>query len=333
MDNLKISVCIATYNMGSLIGRTLDDILAQTFKNYEIIISDNASTDDTQKVVESYHDARIRYFKNDANVGYAANLNACTGHAAGDIIFLMSAKSRISHDALELTHRAFMLSEDVGAVTRPYYWYGSDLSEVVRAKGRFAAEGDLVVSSRDEPSRLIEVFKTVDNPGALAYRKKYLDVPFHKDPFVEFIYPFASILKKHKVVLLSKYTMACPALEYSGSQNPLVYKKSPIQCWVDMFETVFNGPEFKTLKERCIRDFVAVNYVGLAQVRNYGGFNALFKEILQLIRYRKANLLSLKFWVYSVGSILIPPYLLKRLVRFCKKDVNSKFLKNIKLGA
>ncbi|HAJ56584.1 MAG TPA: hypothetical protein DCL35_02315 [Candidatus Omnitrophica bacterium] len=333
MGDLKFSVCIATYDMGSLIGRTLDDILAQSYQNYEIIVSDNASTDDTQKVVEGYQDSRIRYFKNNTNIGYAANLNACVGHATGDIIFLMSAKSRISPDALEQTYRAFSLSGDVGAVTRPYYWYGIDLNEVVRAKDRFALDGDILLSVHDDPGKIIELFKTVDNPGGLAYRKMYLDTPFHQDPFVEFIYPFASILKKHSVVLLGTYTMACPALEYSGSQNPFVYKKSPIQCWVDMFETVFKGPELKTLKERCIRDFVAVNYVGLAQVRNYGGFKCLLREILQLIKYRKANLFSLKFWVYSIGSIVIPPCLLKRMVKFCKKDINSKLLKNIKLGA
>lgn len=333
MGNLKFSVCIATYNMGFLIGRTLDDILAQSFNNYEVIVSDNASTDDTQKVVESHKDGRIRYFKNESNVGYAANLNLCVQRACGDIIFLMSAKSRISQDALEQTCRAFSLSDDVGAVTRPYYWYGEDLGQVVRAKDRFAENVDLIVSVHDDPEHIIEVFKTVDNPGGLAFRKKYLDMPFHEDPFVEFIYPFASILKKHKVVLLKNYTMACPALEYSGSQNPLVYKKSPVQCWVDMFETVFNEPEFKSLKERCISDFVAVNYVGLAQVRNYGGFRCLIREIAQLIKYRKANLLCVKFWVYSIGSIVIPSFILKRFVVFFKKGINAKLLKNIRLGA
>ncbi|MBI5873413.1 MAG: glycosyltransferase family 2 protein [Candidatus Omnitrophica bacterium] len=333
MDSFKFSVCIATYNMGSLIGRTLDDVLAQSYNNYEIIVSDNASTDETQKIVESYNDSRIRYFKNQNNVGYAANLNLCVGHAKGDIIFLMSAKSRISQDALEETCRAFSLSEDVGAVTRPYYWYGEDLGQVVRAKDRFAEKSDLLVSVHDDPRHIIEVFKTVDNPGGLAYKKEFMDMPFHSDPFVEFIYPFASILKKHKVVLLKNYTMACPALEYSGSQNPLVYKKSPMQCWVDMFDTVFGGTEFKSLKEHCIKDFVATNYVGLAQVRNYGGFRCLLREISQLIKYRKANLLCIKFWVYSIGSIVIPPCLLKGLVKFFKKSINTKLLNNIRLGA
>jgi glycosyltransferase involved in cell wall biosynthesis len=319
--------------MGYLIGKTLDDILAQTFKDYEIIVSDNASTDDTQKITESYENGRIKYFKNERNVGYAANLNLCVQRSSGDIIFLMSAKSRISQDALERTHRAFSLSDDVGAVTRPYYWYGENLDQVVRAKDRFAKKVDLLVSVHDDPRHIIEVFKTVDNPGGLAFRKKYLDMPFHEDPFVEFVYPFASILKKHKVVLLKNYTMACPALEYSGSQNPLVYKKSPLQCWVDMFETVFNEPEFKSLKERCISDFVAVNYVGLAQVRNYGGFGYLVREIAQLIKYRKTNLWCVGFWVYSIGSMVIPSFLLKRLVAFFKKGINAKLLKNIRLGA
>jgi len=331
VDGLKFSICLTTYNAGFLIDRALKDILRQTFKNYEVIISDNASTDNTREIVESFGDARFKYFRNATNLYYPANLNLCLQRAQGDIIFLMSPKSRISPNALEQTYKAFLLSEDVGAVTRPYYWFGDNLSHVVRAKNRFAKKGDLLVSVHDDPQVIIEVFKTVDNPAGLAFRKKYLDIPFHQDSFVEFIYPFASILKKHKVVLLKKYTMACPAWVYSGSHDPIVYKKSPMQSWVDMFNMVFREPEFRVLRERCIRDFVAVNYVGLAQVRNYGGFKTLVREIFQLIRYRKANLFNFKFWIFSIGSLLIPAFFLKHLVIFFKKGVNPKFLKNIRL--
>ena len=332
MNDLKFSVCMPAHNKGKLIGETIKSVLAQTYTNYEIIVSDNDSQDNTEDVVKVFKDQRIRYFRNAVNVGFSKNLELCKERASGDILFLLSPKNVIAKDALLSMYNAFKLSDDIGAVVLPYYWYGKDVNIPVRAKALYDKEKNTVISIHDCPKAIIAAFKIVDNPSSLAYRKDYIDMPFHKDPFVEFVYPFASILKKHKVVLLKNYTMACPAWVYSGSQDHIVYKKSPMQCWVGMFNTIFYEPEFNALKERCIKDFVAVNYVGLAQVKNYGGFNCLIREIFQLTRYKKTNLFSIKFWIFSIGSLLIPAFFLKRLVVFFKRGVNTKFLKNIRLG-
>ena len=86
--------------MASLIGNTLQDIFAQDFGNYEIIVSDNQSTDNIDAVIERFNDKRLRYFKNERNVGYFKNLELCLQRATGDVIYLMSAKSRLAKDAL-----------------------------------------------------------------------------------------------------------------------------------------------------------------------------------------------------------------------------------------
>lgn len=333
MGDLTFSICLPTYNSGDRIGVTLEDILAQSYPNYEVIVSDNASLDNTAEVVAGFKDKRIKYFRNEQNVGFAQNLNVCAGKATGDILFLMSAKSRLSRDALKDTRDAFMFSEDIGAVTRPYFWFGRSVDQPVRIKARPLGRRNTVVSVRDSYDAVIELFRTADNPAGMAFRKKFMDRPFHPDPFVEFVYPFASILKKHKVVFLNKYTMACPALTYSGSQNPLVYKKSPVQCWADLFETVFCEKEFADLKAACIGRFVATNYVGLAQIKNYAGMRALLREIRLLVKYRPLNLLSPRFWFFSIGAIAIPGFILKKLVMIFKKEINSRIYNDVKLGA
>lgn len=326
--DLKFSVCIPTYNMGHLIKDVIRDVLAQTYADFEIIISDNNSQDDTEKVIKSFQEERVKYFKNNTNVGYARNLQLCLEKSSGDIIYLLSAKSRISKDALQKTCEAFMISEDIGAVTRPYYWYGKDLQTPVRAKEQYAKEKDVVISIHDDIKAVIAVFKTLDNPGGLAFRKSLMDIPFHTDFFVEFAYPFASIFKKHRIVYLKDYTMACPAFLPSGSQNPAVYEKSPIQNWVDLFNHVFYEKEFGSLRKGCIRNFVAVNYIGLVQIRNYASrYIYLLREIILLVKYRWQNLFNLKFWFFSIGTMVMPKSILIPAVERYKKMINSSILK------
>jgi len=64
MRVMKVSVMVLTFNRSKLLKETIDSILNQTFKDFEIIVVDNYSTDNTEEVVKSYNDNRIKYFKN-----------------------------------------------------------------------------------------------------------------------------------------------------------------------------------------------------------------------------------------------------------------------------
>ena len=63
MNNLKFSIIIPTYNRADLIGKTIKSILNQTYTDFEIIVVDDGSTDDTEQVVLSIKDDKIKYFK------------------------------------------------------------------------------------------------------------------------------------------------------------------------------------------------------------------------------------------------------------------------------
>lgn len=72
-----VSIGIPVYNGAKYIAETLDSILAQTLTDFEVIVSDNASTDNTREIVEAYiaKDSRIRYYRNESNIGAAPNYN------------------------------------------------------------------------------------------------------------------------------------------------------------------------------------------------------------------------------------------------------------------
>src|SRR5688500_410636 len=73
----RVSIGIPVFNGERFLAETIDSILTQTFEDYEIIISDNASTDRTQEICLLYasRDQRIRYYRNESNLGGSENYN------------------------------------------------------------------------------------------------------------------------------------------------------------------------------------------------------------------------------------------------------------------
>jgi glycosyltransferase involved in cell wall biosynthesis len=80
-----VSIGVPVFNGEAYLASALDSILAQTFDDFEIIISDNASTDGTRAICEEYaaRDQRIRYFRSARNEGASANFNLTFKHSRG----------------------------------------------------------------------------------------------------------------------------------------------------------------------------------------------------------------------------------------------------------
>ena len=82
----RVSVVIPTCNRARLLRAAIASVLAQQFENFEIIIIDDASDDETRAVIAGFSDSRIRYFRHADNRGEAASRNAGLAHARGEYI-------------------------------------------------------------------------------------------------------------------------------------------------------------------------------------------------------------------------------------------------------
>ncbi len=85
----KVSVIIPTYNRASLIQRAIDSVLTQTYTDFELIVVDDASNDNTQAVLEKIRDTRIRLMRHNLNMGGSAARNTGIRAAKGDFIGLL----------------------------------------------------------------------------------------------------------------------------------------------------------------------------------------------------------------------------------------------------
>ncbi len=326
--DLDFTICIPTYNGSTLIGETLKSILAQDFKNYKILVSDDNSTDDTVNVVKSFNDSRIEVYKNQLNLGYGKNLEVLRNLAKGDILFLMGQDDVLCKGALRKTNNAFLLSEDIGAVTRPYFWFDGDIKTPVRAVRPYDRNKDSIISIFDGKKEIEKIFESVGQLSGLAYRRKFLDMPFHIDIFPAHIYPFAHILRKHKVVFLKDYTVAVRIESSMTRHNSHIYDTSPTESWIKMFETVYADEDFANVRKDCI-DFMSRHYEGLIQLKTAGSMKNLAREIVLLIKYRRNNIFNVKFWMFALGTILMPKKILRSFVDSFKRNVLSKTLKDI----
>jgi glycosyltransferase involved in cell wall biosynthesis len=95
------SICIPNYNYARFLGDTIQSVLDQTYPHFEIIVADNASTDDSIKVVESFRDKRISLIRNHYNIGFAPNLQQVARQARNDFIILLSSDDRMASGALD----------------------------------------------------------------------------------------------------------------------------------------------------------------------------------------------------------------------------------------
>ncbi len=163
-------------------------------------------------------------------------------------------------------------------------------------------------------------------------KRKYLDTPFHKDIFPCHVYPFIAILKRHSIVFLKDYNVAVRIKSSQCRSVSSIYDKSPIESWVDFFNNIFPEPKFKSFREYAIKNYVAKNYVGLVQIRNYAKYRYLWREIWCLLKYRWENLFSPAFWFFSFGCAITPPFILIPLVDWYKNKINSKKLRHIKFN-
>ncbi|MBD3842818.1 MAG: glycosyltransferase family 2 protein [Campylobacterales bacterium] len=114
--NSLVSILIPVFNRESIIAETLQSALDQTYKNIEVVIIDNASTDNTWQVIQTFveQDSRIKAFRNESNLGPVRNWLRCVEEATGEYGKILWSDDLIAPDFIEKTLPLF--NDDVGFV-------------------------------------------------------------------------------------------------------------------------------------------------------------------------------------------------------------------------
>jgi glycosyltransferase involved in cell wall biosynthesis len=100
-----VTIAIPTFNRAALLKGCVAAALSQTYPHFEVVVSNNASTDDTRNVLSGINDARLRVIHQETNIGLLPNWNACLANARGDYIVFVADDDRIAPWLLERSAR------------------------------------------------------------------------------------------------------------------------------------------------------------------------------------------------------------------------------------
>lgn len=115
--NVLVSIGIPTYNRAnSYLKQALLSAVNQTYKNIEIIVSDNCSSDDTESVVKSFNDPRIRYCRQKDNIGPLDNRNFCLEQSQGEYFLLLFDDDVIDGDFISTCMSAVTSDSEPGII-------------------------------------------------------------------------------------------------------------------------------------------------------------------------------------------------------------------------
>lgn len=120
-----VSIIIPTYNRATLIKRAINSVLAQTFQDFEIIVVDDASQDNTESVITSLTDNRIKYTKHQINLNGSAARNTGIKSAIGKYIALLDSDDEWLPNHLA-TKVSYLQNNNCQGIFGSYYIYYSD---------------------------------------------------------------------------------------------------------------------------------------------------------------------------------------------------------------
>ena len=120
-SNPLISVCIPVFNGENFIEECIESILDQTEDDFEILVIDNCSTDETLNIVDQYNDARIKVIRNSKNIGGIGNFNRCIKLARGEFIVLLPHDDLLLPTALATFREVLESDKEIGTTYSSYF--------------------------------------------------------------------------------------------------------------------------------------------------------------------------------------------------------------------
>jgi glycosyltransferase involved in cell wall biosynthesis len=96
----RVTIAIPLYNKARYVGETLESALRQSYRDIEVLVLDNCSTDGSYEIVTAHHDSRIRAIRHPENIGMIANFNSALELAEGEFVKILCADDLLAPESI-----------------------------------------------------------------------------------------------------------------------------------------------------------------------------------------------------------------------------------------
>ena len=314
-----LTVAIPTYNRARYLLQALDSVLSAVGVedgNVNVVVSDNASTDDTRDVVADFQGLNLRYHRNLANLGLHANVLKACGLADGDYVMLFSDDDLLYPGSISEVVAKLRAMPHLGAAASSIAIFDDDSPDRMVGRLRFqGGAGDLVLTKG--PQALLGVFSRSTNLPGLVIRRDLLDVA-GADRHAKSQYP--------QIYLMGRAAKSADVLYMA---KPLVrIRNNPVTNWEYSHDYMANAvmdilrdltedePWGKEVRRKIIRQRILSTYspLYLARHHSWRSFARTARGLSSVPEYRSSGI----FWSLIIGFGLLGPKgiaLIRRLWR------------------
>ena len=322
----KISVIVPMYNAEKYLKLCIDSILSQTFKDFELILIDDCSTDKTLEIAKSFDDSRIKILQNKKNLGSPGlTRNVGIDAAQGDYIYFCDNDDALLPKALENLYNAAENNFDIVNTTR---WYIAKNPEFQTLNGvearamKFPAASPV---SEDLKTRIRQEFLQTRihiAPWLFLYRRKFLienDIKFPEEVAEDVFFNFGAVCATSKIIKIDIPFYIYRKYQNSTTNNPVRLQKD-ISCLPALIEYVYE-------KISPLQDFEF-----LLEVERYWMSHVTGSYVLQFMKNENSSVISEIFNALQSRFGKNSSFVLILLQAYCRQllDLNSsRALKNV----
>ncbi|WP_413533358.1 glycosyltransferase family 2 protein [Empedobacter brevis] len=230
----EISVILPAYNASKYINEAIDSILIQSFKNFELIVINDGSIDETEEIVKSYTDSRIRYILNESNLGLIDTLNKGINLSKGKYIARMDADDISEYNRLELQYNFLENNDEYIICSSSRLEFSDNITDNHKS---YLPESDLQI-------RVYSIFSTPFTHPSVMFRKN--------------IFINNGLYYSHEFKYAEDYELWVRSLQYGKGFNfntPLLrYRNTPNsqtsvgESNIDLRKKVISSIQLKALK-------------------------------------------------------------------------------------
>lgn len=338
--NPLVSICIPTYNGGSFIEETLNSALNQTYLNFEIIITDDKSTDNTIEICRAFakKDKRIIVFENEQNLGLVGNWCECVDKATSKWVKFLFQDDLLIADCIEkMMQAALQNNVDFVICNREYIFEEGFDPKIKRNYEEKLPKTELIfknnyVYSPQETAKAIAPFmfnNCIGEPPTFLFNKeKYSrkDYPDNYFQLIDYIFILNKILVHNFVFVSDKLVQFRVHNSSESMRNNQENKKDTkafhkylfIQYYerIQICHDILNNPVFKDVRKQFSEEEIHLikNWFTLKSYRRHG-----FKDVKPFYEASKLN----DFILDKIGSKY--NYLKYRLFKIKFRPTRKKY--------